>query len=113
MHDTDINSDDVKDNSDAAEWSLKLQLGMDNERIDTVTGSVLTFGRYKGNDILSGFDRNYISRIQCFMFVVGESLLVMDGWSLLGTRTLSINGAKVVTCSSLVFEAFHHVSGPT
>ena len=73
------------------EFALKYQLGINNQAIETVYGSVFTFGRSDENDICSGLKIAAISRIQCFIFVIDDSLLVMDGWSFLGTQTVKVN----------------------
>ena len=75
-------------------YSLKYQLRINNQNIGTIKSDhgVFTFGRFEENDIN---DQDIsISRIQCFIFIINDNLYIMDGWSLCGTRTVSINGNK-------------------
>lgn len=72
------------------EYSLKYQLRINNQNIETIKShhGVFTFGRFDQNDI---HDQDIsISRIQCFIFMINDSIYIMDGWSLCGTRTKKV-----------------------
>ena len=86
------NKDTTENHNDNHNHELHYQLRIDNQEIKTIKSSIFTFGRHPENDI---FDKDrYISRIQCFIFIIDDSLYVMDGWSCCGTRTISVNGTK-------------------
>ena len=89
---------------DARAFELNYQIGdfkctgrQAIQRFRVPKGSVCTFGRHKHNDICSGTAgirkdmKDKISRFHCFNFVIGDALFVMDGWSMFGTCTLSVN----------------------
>ena len=100
---SETNYSKSSENRNRNEFALKYQLGINNQAIETVLvyGSVFTFGRSDENDICSGLEIAAISRIQCFIFVIDDSLLVMDGWSFLGTQTIKVNDSMQKLQSSM------------
>ena len=74
-----------------SEFSLNYKIGTQTEIISTAKGCALTVGRYKENDICTGYNDLTISRVQCFIFVIDDSLIVLDGWSYAGYIHSSIN----------------------
>eukprot|EP01084_Bolivina_argentea_P255651 430114_1 len=75
--------------------SLKYCIGLDNDEIQTINSEIICVGRNPQNDILSNC--NTVSRIHCFIFSINDKLIVFDGWSKGGTKTIDIvsnNNAK-------------------
>ena len=83
----DDKKDESKDNDE-----LRYQLRINNQKIESIKSSMFTFGRYERNDITDS--EQSLSRIQCFIFIINDALFIMDGWSLCGTMTISVNGTK-------------------
>eukprot|EP01083_Nonionella_stella_P075051 203781_1 len=65
----------------------------------TVTSNVIYLGRNSGNNVVLSNDRN-ISRIQAYIFVAGDKIVILDIWSICGTYTMQRgrqNQAKLST----------------
>ena len=77
-----------------SDFILNYKIGRDSETIYSAKGCVLTVGRYKECDICTGYQDLTISRIQCFILVIDDSLIILDGWSYGGTKTIQVNGKK-------------------
>eukprot|EP01084_Bolivina_argentea_P286289 491095_1 len=76
------------------EISLNYKIGTQTEDIYTQRGCVITVGRYKQTDICLGNKDLTISRIQCFILIIENNIIILDGWSYFGTKTIQINGNK-------------------
>eukprot|EP00486_Rosalina_sp_Unknown_P004296 CAMPEP_0201571712 /NCGR_PEP_ID=MMETSP0190_2-20130828/14615_1 /ASSEMBLY_ACC=CAM_ASM_000263 /TAXON_ID=37353 /ORGANISM="Rosalina sp." /LENGTH=382 /DNA_ID=CAMNT_0047996651 /DNA_START=69 /DNA_END=1218 /DNA_ORIENTATION=- len=72
-------------------FDIKYKIGVDTQSIKTASGCVLTCGRYTENDIYTGEIDQAVSRIQFFILVIDNSLIILDGWSFMGTKVLSVN----------------------
>eukprot|EP01084_Bolivina_argentea_P165838 288031_1 len=83
-----MNNEELKE---AQEFELKYKIGIDSQNIQIAHGSVLTVGRYIENDICTGDRDESVSRIQFFILVIGTSLIILDGWSFMGTKTIKVN----------------------
>ena len=73
------------------EFEIKYKIGLNEQKISLAKGKVLTLGRFDENDIYTGDADQSVSRIQLFIFVIGNSLIILDGWSFAGTKTVHIN----------------------
>eukprot|EP00486_Rosalina_sp_Unknown_P012323 CAMPEP_0201582770 /NCGR_PEP_ID=MMETSP0190_2-20130828/90447_1 /ASSEMBLY_ACC=CAM_ASM_000263 /TAXON_ID=37353 /ORGANISM="Rosalina sp." /LENGTH=195 /DNA_ID=CAMNT_0048023399 /DNA_START=23 /DNA_END=607 /DNA_ORIENTATION=+ len=62
------------------DFTLNYKIGTQSETIQTAQGCALTVGRYKECDICTGYQDLTISRIQCFILVIDDSLIILDGW---------------------------------
>eukprot|EP01083_Nonionella_stella_P024773 68298_1 len=76
------------DPSEYTKLSLTYRVGLDSDTISVVNGLIICIGNYKENDIC--IPSPYVSRIHCFIFQVNDTLIVLDGWSKLGTRTVKV-----------------------
>ncbi len=68
--------------------SLSYRIGLSNDIISAVSGEILVVGSYNENDICVPSD--YVSRIHCFIFQINDKLIILDGWSKCGTKTINI-----------------------
>ena len=76
---------------DRKAFELKYKIGLNTQSIVTTSGCVLTCGRYRENDIYTGEIDQAVSRIQFFILVIDNSLIILDGWSFMGTKVKSVN----------------------
>ena len=72
-------------------FELKYKIGLNNQYINVASGCALTCGRYEENDIYTGEIDQAVSRIQFFILVIDNSLIILDGWSFMGTKVISVN----------------------
>lgn len=77
-----------------SDFILNYKIGKESDKIHTTKGCALTVGRYKQCDICTGYQDLTISRIQCFILVIDDSLIILDGWSYDGTNIVQVNGNK-------------------
>ena len=60
-----------------------------NQGIDLIENkSIFSIGRFPENEI--AFENNYVSRINCLIFLYQNKLVVLDSWSLHGTCCINI-----------------------
>ena len=77
------------------EFEIKYKIGLNEQKISLAKGKVLTLGRFDENDIYTGDADQSVSRIQLFIFVIGNSLIILDGWSFAGTKCIQSNCKKI------------------
>jgi len=68
--------------------SVTYRVGLSNDEIHRVSGDILCVGQYKDSDI--HVPSTHVSRIHAFIFRIDDKMIVLDGWSKCGTRTIAV-----------------------